>query len=469
MNYCCKFWISSEFNEANFGDARLTKRFKMILSEFMQRAQENISSTFEQWSEIKSCYRFLKNRRVTPERILHCHRKETLRCVSNEKQVLLLHDTVYIDYRKRSKTEGLDIINCSPIMKTPAKGLILHNSLALSSEGIPLGIFNQHFIARKEVRGTHITKNICVKKPIQDKESFRWIRSIQEFNQATLSRNVVHIADREADIYELYRDAIAIDACFLIRARLDRSINKKSRRQPPGVKLFDFFEKLDPQGDYQIKVQINSETKYREAKLKVSYSPFNLTAPPKKTALKDGGALPNLPVWGIMAREEDSSEGGDKVKWLLITNIPINNVEEAIEKIKWYSYRWNIELFHKILKSGCSVEKAQLRHAESLKNYITMKSIIAWRLFWITKSFYKNKNTSCEEVLSKLEWQILYRRFNKGREPQSIPTLEDIYYWIAKLGGYIHRKSDDPPGIISIWKGWTRFNNMLTDVKAICG
>lgn len=121
------------------------------------------------------------------------------------------------------------------------------------------------------------------------------------------------------------------------------------------------------------------------------------------------------------------------------------------------------------MKSGCSIEKAQLRQGNNLKKYITLKSIIAWRIFWMTRIFNRDKSDSCEKILSKYEWKILYKRFNKGQEAKEPPKIGEIYYWIARLGGYVNRKSDHPPGIISIWKGWTRFSNMVTDIKAICG
>jgi hypothetical protein len=464
-----ELWIESEFCDVIFGDARLCKRFKTILSGFMKKAQENISTTFENWGEIKSCYRFFSNPKVTPIKILQPHKERTVDRIAIAKQVLLLHDTTYIDYCKRTKTNGLDNVTNSPVTKNPNKGLILHNSLAISSEGIPLGIFGQHFVDRKELRGRKITKETSCKKPIESKESFRWIQGIQNFSKENKSKNIVHIADREADIYELYRDVISIDEQFLIRARLNRSINKKTRREAPKLKLFNFFETSTPQGKYNIRIQTHSDEKYRNVELNISYAEFSIPAPPNKTIAKDGENLHSLNVWGIMARESLPSEGDDKICWLLITNIPINSLEEAIEKIKWYSYRWNIELFHKILKSGCSIEKAQLRHGDNLKKYITMKSIIAWRLFWLTRALNVDKNKSCEEILSKQEWQILYKRFNNGKEIQQPPTVEEICFWIAKLGGYINRKSDTPPGIMSIWKGWSRFSNMITDVRAICG
>lgn len=469
MECCTESWLESEFETVDFGDERISKRFKNLLSGFMKNAQDNISSAFGKWSDIKACYRFLSNSKVTPKNILQPHQDKTLQRIASQEQVLLLHDTTYIDYKNRTKTKDLDYITNTPMTKNPVKGLILHNSLAVSSDGIPLGIWGQDFVERKRLRGRNITKNASSKKPIEEKESFRWLKAVQDFNKVNTTKNVVHIADREADIYEFYKEAIALNESFLIRARLDRAINKKTKRQPPEVKLFSFFESLSPQGQYTVKVQTQTDKKYREVTLNLSFALFQLSPPPNKTANKDGSDLPHLSVWGIMAREANPPEGVDGISWLLLTNIPIKTLDEAIEKLTWYSYRWNIELFHKILKSGCSIEKAQLREANNLKKYIAIKSIIAWRLFWITRSFNKDKNEGCETILSPQEWQILYKRFHQGEAPEKPPKIEDIYYWIARLGGYINRNSDGPPGIICMWKGWTRFNHMISDMRAIYG
>lgn len=173
--------------------------------------------------------------------------------------------------------------------------------------------------------------------------------------------------------------------------------------------------------------------------------------------------------WAIMVIERHPPANTTPIKWVLLTNLPITNCQEAIEKVRWYAHRWNIEIFHKIIKSGCSVEKAQLRTAERLKKYIVLKSIIAWRLFWLCRTFKVSQEDSCELVLSEMEWKILYQKIHHQPPPTTPPRIKEIYHWIARLGGYIDRKSDPPPGIVSIWRGWTRFTEVIEDYHAFCG
>lgn len=148
----------------------------------------------------------------------------------------------------------------------------------------------------------------------------------------------------------------------------------------------------------------------------------------------------------------------------------VTSLDQAVEKVNWYSKRWNIETFHKVLKSGCAVEKAQLRTADALKNYVVMKSIVARRLFWLSRLSEVSGESNCEEVLSKIEWTLLYRKSMKTRlRPRHPPSVAQALIWIAKLGGYIGRATDPPPGVISLWRGWDRLMDIVDEHRDIYG
>lgn len=158
---------------------------------------------------------------------------------------------------------------------------------------------------------------------------------------------------------------------------------------------------------------------------------------------------------------------------MLITNLSIVNLDNALEKIKWYCLRWRIEVFHKILKSGLRVEYCRLSTAKRLIRYLALMSIIAWRIFWITLVSRVAPNVSCLVFLENIEWKILFRKLNPSKEiPKKIPTIKDVVIWIARLGGFLARKSDRDPGITHIWRGLKEFENILEGVeiaKDICG
>jgi hypothetical protein len=466
-------WIEEDFKDIDFKDKRLIRRFKDIINKFIKNAQSNISSTFNNWASIKACYRFFDNTKVKAELILNEHIKSSISRINNNNEVsIVIHDTSYIDYKTRKKSKDLDRVFSSKNGSDGCFGLILHNSLAITTEGIPLGLLNQQFTRRETILHSDRkmpTKQYVHTKPIEEKESYRWIEAISKTSNLGIINEQIHVADREGDIYELYRDCDKNNIKFVVRARLNRAINKEKRRGKTKEKLFEYFEALPIMFNTEIKLQINNETKYRTADLSVSFEKFTLPPPPNRTKKKDGDNLNNILLWGIYVREKKPPTNEEGLSWFLITNIPISTNEEVIEKIKWYTLRWNIEIFHKILKSGCSVELAQLRNRDRLIKYITVKSIVAWKIFWLSRNFNINKNADCSTVLNFTEQMILFKRFNKGSKMDRKISITEAFIWIAKLGGYIGRKADLAPGIITIWRGWTRFMNMVEDYKILSG
>jgi len=342
-----------------------------------------------------------------------------------------------------------------------------------TKKGVPIGIPDHRFINPKALRKNRVEMGRDRdqrEKPIKKKESRRLIdliRACHEFDVGGC--RMVHVCDREADFYELFRDAASIGEHVLIRVSRNRAINKEKRRDEPTTWLFDELLNRRAQGRTTVRLQVNGRKKYRVATLSIIYTPISMPPPRKRTVSKDG-ELPMVPLTAIMAIERGAPKSHDKLCWVLLTDLPVSSTEQAIEKVHWYTKRWNIEVFHKVLKSGCAVEKAQLETADRLKKYIVLKSVVAWRLFLLARMSQEDEEASCDVVLDKLEWSLLHRKFNKTRAvPSQAPTLKQAMIWIAKLGGYIARSSDPPPGVISMWRGWERLAQMVDDYKDIYG
>lgn len=472
MNSSAEIWVEAEFSSANFGDARLNKRFISIAKQLASKFGCNIASSFSQWKDIKATYRFFANKKVTMDSILAPHIQETIDRIGSQSRVLLLQDTTYFNFSGRKKTDGLDKTQRSKL-STESEGLMLHNTLAVSESGIPLGLLDQYFIDRKSLQGENFKekrKTQHWKNCVKLKESMRWINGLKKAREIDFGdTETVHVADRECDFYEFFREAEKLGEAVLIRAARNRSINKTKRREQPSTYLFDHLKEKRSNGKTTISIQVNEEKKFRDAELSISYTKIAMPPPPNKTINKDG-PLPIIELTAIMAFERTPPKNCEPLFWVLLTNLPVITLADAIEKIHWYSARWNIELFHKVIKSGCGVEKAQLRSADRLKKYIVLKSVVAWRLFWLSRHYLQAKDDSCLTVITKEECTILYRKTMKAKKlPDKPPTVGEVFIWIAKLGGYIGRKSDPPPGMISLWKGWQRFMDMMEDYRDICG
>ena len=157
--------------------------------------------------------------------------------------------------------------------------------------------------------------------------------------------------------------------------------------------------------------------------------------------------------------EKGKPKGRDKIDWKLITDLPVGSRREAIENLKWYAMRWKIETFHKILKSGCRAEASKLRRAERLVKLLTVFCILGWRIFWLTMLNRTEPDAPANLVFTRAEIRLLDRLVSsKGRSRKK--RISKYLIKLAKLGGYLDRSSDPPPGNTVMWRGFSR----LTDI-----
>jgi len=171
---------------------------------------------------------------------------------------------------------------------------------------------------------------------------------------------------------------------------------------------------------------------------------------------------PSLDLTVIHAVEPSAPKGRKRIEWKLLTDLPVSNCAEAVEKIKWYALRWKIEVFHKILRSGCRAEDAKLRTADRLANLVSVFCIISWRVLWLTMLARTAPNSPPTVALTDAEVVLLDRLVSDAGNRKTQPgTLLFYLTKLARLGGYLARAADPPPGNAVVWRGLTR----LTDIK----
>jgi hypothetical protein len=231
------------------------------------------------------------------------------------------------------------------------------------------------------------------------------------------------------------------------------------------------MRKQPDSGSYAIEISKRSKTKHakeREARtaiVSVRFDSFTLN-PPRNNIRHKTEKLPNIEMHAVYVLEKNPPDGEEAIEWMLLTNLPVMSYEDAYEKVLWYSLRWRIEMYFKVLKSGFRVESCRLGHADRLAKYLTVMSIVAWRLFMITLIARTDPATPCSTFLTDQEWKVLFLHSNKNKPiPKKTPTIGIIVIWIAKLGGYLARKSDGPPGTIILWRGWKRLVDLSEGLK----
>ena len=286
-----------------------------------------------------------------------------------------------------------------------------------------------------------------------EKESQKWLDS----EQGTLELleevpKVVTIADREADIYDFFAQPREEGQEFIIRAVQNRRVDSGTK------KLNQVLQEQEPTATIELQIGRRNGEVPRTATLDICYREVEIQ-PPKNRPKSEN--LQPIRLFALLAHEVSPPKGVKPVKWLLLTTLPVTTLEEALLYLKWYSWRWLIERYHYVLKSGCAIEKLQLRTAERLARAFAVYSIIAWRLLWLTYEVRVEPNQPCTVILENYEWHASYCFTNKVNTPlQTPPTLEQAVRWIAKLGGFLNRKHDGYPGVKVLWRGMTRLRDI---------
>jgi hypothetical protein len=442
-------WAEEEFGAADLGDVRRNARLVQLASVLGAQPSASLPDATDDPATLKAAYRFFDNDYVRAEAVLESHVLSTQRRIQALPLVLALQDTTYLDWTDHPATSGL-----GPLAAASQQGLLAHTTLALSPERVPLGLLQQQVWARDPlVRRNQDHKQ----RPIDHKESQKWLTSLDAViaaRSACPTTHFVSVGDREADVYDLFLVDRPAGVDLLVRAAQDRKAEHEEKY------LWAAMASARLAATVTVHIGARAGVAAREARLTLRWREVTLRPPNSRAKEK----LPNVTVWAVWAIETTPPAGLEAVEWLLLTTVPISSTEEALERLAWYAARWGIEVWHKVLKSGCRIEDRQLETAERLKRCLTLYSVIAWRILYATMLARAAPNLPCTVLLDDYEWQGLYCRIHRVViAPVKPPTLRQAVRWIAQLGGFLGRKRDGEPGVTVLWKGFQH----LVDVAAM--
>jgi hypothetical protein len=454
-------WIESELENSEFKDERHGKRLRKLLAQLAGQVGGSIPWAGQDWANTKAAYRFFSNPRVSEEEILGGHFAATReRIAACGALILMLHDTTEFTFH-RNDVAPIGILHKSYMRKNKEGrpthytvcGILMHSSLAVTTEGLPLGLAAIKFWTRDEFKGCNALKKTInpTRVPIELKESYRWLENVRQSTALFQHpERCVHIGDRESDIYELFCAAQQAGTHFLVRTCVDRLAGDGSRT------IADEMKHVAVQGLHRIEVR-NKRGEISQAVLTIRYARMVVLPPIGKQK-----HYPSLILTVIHAQERGQPQGRDRIDWKLLTDLSVVSRRDAVEKLEWYAQRWKIETFHKILKSGCRAEDSRLRTAERLVNLVAVLCILGWRIFWLTMINRSEAGTTPEVGFTELELHLLDTlirdKTGAGRHKKSLNTY---LIKLARLGGYLARAHDPPPGNKVIWRGLTR----LTDIE----
>lgn len=447
-------WIHEEFETIDLGDTRLNNRLIHIIENLGFAPGRTIPQSFKSWGEIKACYNFTNNRAVTEAKLLNPHAEKTLERIREYPVVLLLSDTTDINYTTKLEMKGKERL------ANKQSGLWLHSTIAVTPERLNLGVVDVNFWHRetKVAEKNAAARTARDKASIEEKESYRWLQSYLkacEIAKEVPETQIVNIADRDGDIIEIFEKAVEQQeqgsfAHFIIRSQYDRCLAEKEEGNKIQKKLWQKLKKTESIGEVEFTISPTEKRKGRKVRQQIKAI---------RVVLEPGNAYKKskrVEVNAVMAIEENTVEE-EALVWVFITSLPIDSFKDVCKVIEYYLCRWEIELFFKILKSGCKIEERQLQTTDRMKNLILILMILAWRVQFTMMLGRVNSDILASEVFEEAEWKSVYKIVNNKKPlPKKAPRLGEFIILIATLGGYVYQKGAEPPGVKTMWKGMAR-------------
>jgi hypothetical protein len=456
-------WAQDELVGADLGDTRLDARFAILLSSMGSRPNLSIPAACLGRAEMKAAYRFFDNDKVTFEKVLEPHIARTKDRMAEHQVVLLVQDTTEVDLtRPEQDVEGAGDLDGA------RQGFLLHEMQAFTPDGIPLGTAWAEVLNRVEGVSHEPTAEKQRKrkqKPIEEKESLRWLTGLREARkiaQELPKVQCVCVADSEADIYEVFAEPRGERPVhWLIRACQDRALDDGEAQRLRGQVLATptLYEVEFVIRGRQAKIAIedrarrqNRET--RRVKVEVRAACVTLRPPSRPDR-----QLPPVVVNVVLVREPNPPPGETPVEWILITTLPIDTPEQVRTIVEYYCVRWCIEILFRTLKSGCRIERRRFEHIDRLLPCLGVYLIVAWRTLFVCRLGRSCPDLDCEAIFEPSEWKAVWMAVNRTRPPKQVPRLGEMVHLIASLGGYIERPKSEP-GTQTLWIGIQRMYDL---------
>jgi hypothetical protein len=460
-----KKWISEEFEGCDLGDKRLDQRLMILLNRMWQSPNPSISAACKGFAEVMAASRFFQNEKVSQSKILAPHQEATLLRVSQHQQVLCVQDTTELDFTSRKKLKG-----SGPLSNVERRGFFAHNELVVTNQGVPLGLWHTSIWARDDQE--HGKAEERKQRPFEEKESFRWLEGYRracKLSELAPETQVISCSDRECDIYEVIAERQNLlkegkpAAHWLIRAKHDRCL-EQDQSDGNKLKISQQLEQSPVLGRICYSIAAKGQNK------KIKGGSRKKTIRSKRTVVQDiraikvtleppyraGHKLDPVTIFVIQAVEVNPPAGEEPINWTLLTSLECCTEEQARQVLELYRCRWQIEVFHRVLKTGCNVERLQLEGAQSIKLAVLLYMIVAWRVLYVMHLGRECPDLPCSVIFEAAEWHPTWVILKKGPLPEKPPSLNEMVRMIASFGGFLGRKSDGHPGAESVWRGMSR-------------
>jgi hypothetical protein len=463
------------FGTVELGDARLNRRVIEVATAMADDPAGSIPQQNKNWAGTKGAYRLFDHERATFDSISQPHWDQTRLLAGEAAVTLFVQDTTWLAYKTHPATCGLGRYGREE--GWDGLGLLEHGVLAIEPQkegsGRVLGLAWGKLWTRDQPAIGKNGKNRVARRCHPDRESTRWVEAVKEVGAPPLGKRWIHVGDRESDLFELYEQTRQMPGVgFLVRVSKQRNAIAGHQRsvlsspQRPKTSLKEIARSMGELGRTQLWVVPRADRPGRWAKLAISGGPVTIYSP----WFGPGGSRTARPLccWAVRVREIDPPKGVEPIEWMLLSSEPVNGLADALRLAGWYSLRWLIEEYHQCLKSGCKVEQRQLESADRLAPLIGMLSVLATRLLQLKNDARLTPDRPAKQCVPKEPLQTLLKLL---KLPMKTMTIRRFTHEVAKLGGFIGRKSDGDPGWLTLWRGWRELNLITVgyELRKRCG
>ncbi len=438
-------FILEEFGGAQLGDERLDRRLRHVACDLARDPGKSIPGAAGSSAAAKAAYRFFSHGSVTRERVMQPHVESTIRRVLEEPVVLVVEDTTTLSYSHHPAAEGMGKIGARQGLDR-MQGVLVHSALAVTvGRHEALGILDQEVIVRKGYQPPQESRRSRIKRP---RESGKWMSCARRvLDRLKDPSRAIFVFDREGDVFEVLEGIQDLGGRFVIRAswnRLVRTADGKSGYALDEVRREAVMARME------VRLAPGGGRRERIARVCVRAGRYEVLPP----RIQPGGRRSRR-VHLVHVKEEDPPPGVEGLEWFLLTGEPIDTPEEAMRVVEHYRGRWKIEEWHKALKTGCRMEDRQLETWDRLEVLLGILSVMAWRLLALRDA--AKRGARAPDPLTETQ-RLILRKMDPGLGKKS--CAQDYLVAIAKLGGFLARKSDGNPGWITLWRGWTRLRDV---------
>jgi Transposase DNA-binding len=443
---------AEHFGKAQLGDRRRTRRLVRVADRFLAHPQGSLPHKCQDPAMYQALLGLLTAEAVTHRAVLQPHCDRTLQGMREYPgTVVLAGDITELDFTSKKSLRG----QLGRIGDGRGYGYECFNLLAIRADtGAVLGLANQVLFRRRRVRKG---ERKATSRRRADRQSRLWVRCHQDLPAAPDGRQWVYVFDREGDTTE------ALDALgrqgkhYVIRSHSNRRILLGHEGASRTAKLHDQLRALPAAGRREVRVPAQDGQPARQAVCGVAWAAVRILPP--RQARGEHGREP-LPVWALRVWELQPPAGVKPVEWLLLTNVAVAAEAEAQQRLDWYELRWQAEELHKAQKTGCNIEKPQLRRAGRLEPLLGLLSVVAIGLLQLRDAARQQEAASrpATEVFPAIAVDVLSR--HRYGQPRDL-SVREFLYALARLGGYQDRPKAGPPGWQVLWKGWGELQPMV--------